>query len=280
MGESGGAYQDLEWQWDKTQGNPFIWLGRVEAGVFLKLKGDGNHWNDPMFSKDYPVIPFIPDSWGGVGSVNLKYGTKVSKGIVTAFSGPRTLGKGKAVSFLFDLAASPSKPLDMARHWKQRYFQVGYETPYYSPQQVRDMNVTVVTLHQGIPGVINQTLVNPYINYPFIPKTVQLLENYTEQAHELGMQVKFYYTIRELSNRAVELFALKALQGEIYLDEDPYTIPQKGYCHDWDCHGGQVCLHLRLNLILTLNLTWRRRLVASACPERLRLLLATGALQR
>lgn len=57
------------------------------------------------------------------------------------------------------------------------------------------------------------------------------------------MQVKFYYTIRELTNHAVELFALKALQGEIILDEDPYTIPQAGYCHAWDCHGGSAWLH-------------------------------------
>lgn len=48
---------------------------------------------------------------------------------------------------------------------------------------------------------------------------------------------------RELTNHAVELFALKALQGEVVLDENPYTIPQAGYCHDWDCHGGSAWLH-------------------------------------
>ena len=57
------------------------------------------------------------------------------------------------------------------------------------------------------------------------------------------MYCRFYYTIRELTNHAVELFALKALQGEIILDEDPYTIPQAGYCHAWDCHGGSAWLH-------------------------------------
>ena len=86
--------------------------------------------------------------------------------------------------------------------------------------------------------------------------------------------------IRELTNHAVEMFALKALQGEVILDEDPFTIPQvatatltsicrglrtskgcsfgeiaqqcllcccaipqAGYCHDWDCHGGSAWLH-------------------------------------
>ena len=35
-------------------------------------------------------------------------------------------------------------------------------------------------------------------------------------------------SIRELTNHAVEMFALKALQGEIVTDEDSYTIPQAG----------------------------------------------------
>jgi hypothetical protein len=81
------------------------------------------------------------------------------------------------------------------------------------------------------------------INWPFVPEVVDFMEDFTHQSHALNMQVKFYYTIRELTNHAVELFALKALQGEIILDEDPYTIPQAGYCHAWDCHGGSAWLH-------------------------------------
>lgn len=86
-------------------------------------------------------------------------------------------------------------------------------------------------------------MVNPYINWPFVPEVVDFMENYTSQSHAVDMQVKFYYTIRELTNHAVELFALRALQGEVLLDEDPYTIPQAGYCHSWDCHGGAAWLH-------------------------------------
>ena len=59
------------------------------------------------------------------------------------------------------------------------------------------MNASVVTLHQGIPGEVNGTLVNPYINYPFVPTTVGLIENYTAQARALRMRVQFYYTVRE-----------------------------------------------------------------------------------
>ena len=44
-----------------------------------------------------------------------------------------------------------------------------------------------------------------------------------------GGAIMVVFRIRELTNHAVELFALKALQGEIITDLDPYTIPQAGY---------------------------------------------------
>ena len=69
------------------------------------------------------------------------------------------------------------------------------------------------------------------------------MTNYSEQANALGMGVKFYYTIRELSARAVEMFAFKAMQGEILVDMDPYTIVQPGYAHEWNTHGGAAYLH-------------------------------------
>lgn len=74
------------------------------------------------------------------------------------------------------------------------------------------MGVSVVTLHQGTGGIVNGSLINPWINYPFLNDTVPLLTNYTEQANALGMAVKMYYTIRELSARAVEMFAFKVLK--------------------------------------------------------------------
>jgi len=57
--------------------------------------------------------------------------------------------------------------------------------------------------------VVNESLVNPFINYPFVPDTVTLIENYTSLAHQLGLSVKYYYTNRELSNHAAELYALR-----------------------------------------------------------------------
>lgn len=276
MGNEGRQINATEidaWRWNNHSGQCDVWLGRVEAGVYLKLIGSGTRWENPQYSRDYPIIPFVPPTWGGVGSPNGEYGvnfttvraaaaasaarqsqtkaphkavSEASSNLnVLVFSGPRTLGAAASENntFRFDMMFTPSKPLNQTKHWADRYFQVGYGTSYETPQTMKDMGVSVVTLHQGIGGIHNGTMVNPYINWPFEPEVVNFLENYTSQAHDLGLRVKYYYTIRELSNHAVELFALKALQGEIITDETPYTIPQKGYCHDWDCHGGAVYLH-------------------------------------
>jgi len=51
---------------------------------------------------------------------------------------------------------------------------------------------------------------------------------------------------RELSNHANELFALRALDGEVLLDQDPWTVVQPGYGHDWNQHGGSAYLHQHL----------------------------------
>ena len=36
------------------------------------------------------------------------------------------------------------------------------------------------------------------------------------------------------------------MQGEILTSGDPYTIPQKGFNHAWDAHGGGAYLHEHL----------------------------------
>ena len=52
---------------------------------------------------------------------------------------------------------------------------------------------------------------------------------YTHEAHALGVQVKFYYTIRELTNHVAELYALKALQGEVLTSGDPWVTQRAGW---------------------------------------------------
>ena len=56
----------------------------------------------------------------------------------------------------------------------------------------------------------------------------------------------FSAVLEWMLDHAAELFALKAMQGEILTSGDPYTIPQKGFNHAWDAHGGGAYLHEHL----------------------------------
>lgn len=56
FGVDGQYMSDLDWKWNKGQGNNRFWMGRVEAGVFVYPRGDGPDWENPNYSKDYPVV--------------------------------------------------------------------------------------------------------------------------------------------------------------------------------------------------------------------------------
>ena len=47
MGVEGIALQPIAWRWALGTGNNGLWIGRVEGGVFLKLRGEGSKWEDP-----------------------------------------------------------------------------------------------------------------------------------------------------------------------------------------------------------------------------------------
>jgi hypothetical protein len=121
---------DLDWRWRNTSGQCDVWLGRMEAGVYLKLKGDGSRWDSPDYGLDYPIIPAVPPTWGGVAARNGDYGVNVSAPAgsspaeLLVFTGARQLQSGAAVVFRFDLMFTPSKPLNLSDHWRDRYFQV------------------------------------------------------------------------------------------------------------------------------------------------------------
>ena len=59
-------------------------------------------------------------------------------------------------------------------------------------------------------------------------------------------QIAILSTASSAGNHAAELPALRAIEGGELVRGDPYTIPQPGYCHEWDCHGGGAWLKQHL----------------------------------
>ena len=198
MGRKGG-YRPAEWYWNWTKGyaNNMVWMGAVDAGLQCKLKGPEDSW-------DLFRLKSIPDAWsnGGQGGCAITEQGKDTV-LLRAFSGNRRLKAGQTLQFNFGLLITPVKPLDPA-HWAQRY-----DHEFIPPEKAKANGATIINIHQG-------NDLNPYINYPFLH--ADKLRAYTTQAHKLGMKVKIYYTVRELSTRLPELWALRSLGDEIYTD--------------------------------------------------------------
>lgn len=197
-----GGYRPATWDssWDPRHGNS-LWMGDVDAGMYIKLKGPTDTW----ILTDEPRDP-APDAWKNDGKGGWRVREQDETVLLTAYTGERSLAAGQEVMLRFATLITPVKPLD-PNHWKNRYYQ--FWTKVESPDFAAQKGATVVNIHQG-----NEY--NPYINYPFL--TADKLSDYVSDAHSKGLKVEIYHTVRILSNFAPEIWPLRSLGGEIFTD--------------------------------------------------------------
>jgi hypothetical protein len=205
LGRKGGCRpKDWKWVWDINRANNQIWIGEVDAGLQCQLNGPKEGWN--LYDLKSAGIP---NSWGNSGKGGCTVTEEENQVIFRAYTGDRIVESGEELEFDFALLVTPVKPLD-PDHWSQRYYQQGYPEPGAVPvENLVRAGATIVNIHQG-----NE--LNPYINYPFL--TVDKLAGYVNEVHSGGMKAKIYYTVRELSNRVAEMWALRSLGDEIFVD--------------------------------------------------------------
>ncbi|HUZ46807.1 MAG TPA: glycoside hydrolase domain-containing protein [Terriglobia bacterium] len=205
LGRKGGYRPKAwKWVWDINRANNMVWVGEVGAGLQCKLKGQKETWD--MYDLK---TEGVPDSWGNSGKGGCTVAEEDDQVVVRAYSGERILEPGAELVFAFGLLVTPVKPLN-PDHWTERYYQQGYPEPGAVPvEKLLRSGATIVNIHQG-----NE--LNPYINYPFL--TVDKLASYVNGVHAAGLKAKIYYTVRELSNRVVEMWALRSLGEEVFAD--------------------------------------------------------------
>lgn len=201
-----------DWSWDTpTRNQDAFWLGDPAAGLQLGLRDE--HYTRPLNTNYYREKPLrTPRSWAGDGSGGVRLRTSEGVRRLSAFSGPLTLRAGESRCFEFRLLLTPFKPLDPARQLSERYFHA-----YASPAEIAEYGANVANLHHATPP-------NPYINDPLLG--ADALRSYTEEAHRLGIRVKVYDTVRELTRHTPELPVLAALGDEIFA-------PGPGGGHAW-----------------------------------------------
>ncbi|MBE7557493.1 hypothetical protein HS125_00515 [bacterium] len=206
MNRKGGLRpQSWQWQWNPARHQDSVWLGDWDAGLQVRLKGP--NYRRPLVTTEYRKQPLLmPEGWFNEGRGGCRIEPRDGCVMLEAYSGPRRMAAHEKVRLDFDLILTPVKPIDYAGHWANRYYQ---RYMLKSLNEALLPGVTVVNVHHGSPS-------NPYINYPFL--SVDTLSQAVSQAHAAGRKLKIYYTVRELSNHAVELWALRSLGHEIIAD--------------------------------------------------------------
>ena len=203
LGQKGGERPDtLKWKWEVASKNQDgAWIGNVNAGLQYSLRDE--KYVRPLNTNFYLQKPLLlPASWGNGSKGGIDIST--SNGIVLAnnYSGERSLKKGDVLFYNFNLLITPFHPINTEFQWQNRFYH-----KYNNLDTIQSTGATVVNIHHATP-------INPWINYPFIEW--KKMKSYLDSAHHLGLKVKIYNTVRELSNHAYETFALRSLGHEVY----------------------------------------------------------------
>ena len=207
LGRTGGtAPEALDWKWNVENNQEGAWVGAVNCGLLFALRDE--RYVRPLNTNFYHEKPLIlPSSWCNSGSGGIRIQTEGEVYRVTCYSGPRTMKKGEILHFTVHMMLTPSKPIQPARQFSERYYH-----SFKPLSEIQRDGANVVNVHHA-------TEINPWINYPFLgfdngPSAK--MKAYITDAHKRGMKVKIYDTIRELTNRAPELFMLKSLGNEVF----------------------------------------------------------------
>ena len=205
MGIKGGERPErYQWKWDPEKNQDSAWVGDVNAGLQCSFRDE--HYSRPLNTNFYQLKPlFMPGSWYNEGKGGCDF-EEVDDGtfLIRAYSGDREIKKGEELHYIFSLLITPFKTLDTKAQWSTRFYH-----SYTPVEEIAAAGANTINIHHA-------NAINPYINYPFLRPLE--MKQYIDRAHDLGLKVKIYYTVRELTNRAPEIFALRSLGDEIFSD--------------------------------------------------------------
>ncbi len=203
LGLKGGERPaNVTWKWDVANKNQDgAWLGNINAGLQYSLRDE--HYVRPLNTNFYLQKPLLlPKSWGNEDRGGITIGDKGSSMLANNYTGERKMNKGDVLYFNFNLLITPFHTINTDFQWENRFYH-----KYNKVDSVKATGATVVNIHHATP-------INPWINYPFIEHAK--MKSYIDEAHQKGLKVKIYNTVRELSNRAYETFPMRSLGHEIY----------------------------------------------------------------
>ena len=201
--EGGAMPRFYEYRWDDRDIGETVWVGGARVGIQLRLMPEYEGWGHP---------DVLPKLWSNGKTGTLRLTSSPADGIadITASTGKYHFDAGQTETLHFHMIVTPFHEIDYRSHWTEHYYHTNSwhsDEPIPSLDNAIKNGAKTVILHQGGP-------LNENINYPFI-KEASLKEE-IDRAHARGLKYKIYYTVRELSNYAYELWALRALGDEIF----------------------------------------------------------------
>ncbi len=203
LGQKGDLRPDsVGWKWDVANKNQDgAWVGTVNAGLQYSLRDE--NYSRPLNTNFYLQKPLLlPSSWGNGGKGGITIAQKGNSILANNYSGKRFIKKGEVLYYNFTLLITPFHTLNTDFQWNNRFYH-----RYNNLDSIKITGASVVNIHHATP-------INPWINYPFIEW--KKMKGYIDSAHNLGLKVKIYNTVRELSDHAYETAALRSLGHEVY----------------------------------------------------------------
>ncbi|MHA1794184.1 MAG: glycoside hydrolase domain-containing protein [Promethearchaeota archaeon] len=195
MGRKGGKIKNYEWNWNGPSNS--FWVGNHHVGLHVKILGAS--YTGPLLNL---YKPKPPSAWYNKGKGKFKVILLEKTNKLQLNTGPMTIHANQGHVLEFAFLVTPLKKLDPRKHFSFKYFH------HPSPsKEDYETGINVINIHHA-------TEINPYINYPFI-KTRKMKE-YIKEKHEMGIKVKIYYTLREMTNFITELWAFRSLGEEIF----------------------------------------------------------------
>ena len=232
LGYKGGLRpRDFEWRWNIKKNQDALWIGDVNAGIRCKFKGA--NYKSPLVNIYYQFGPLnMPISWSndGKGGISVE-GEKPGMVLLEAFSGEHHMKKGECLHFDFELLITPLKPINVSKHFANRYIHRGLNRG--SAEEMLD---DAVKFGANVINVHHSKALNPFINYPYLDETVEDFKEFIQKAHEKHLKVKPYYTTREITVNSPEFWALWSLQGEVIFPgpgKDVRTVIHKNGPDSW-----------------------------------------------
>lgn len=231
LGRKGGTRPDslIQWGWNVDKHQDKIWMGNVNAGLNFCFKDE--NYVRPLVNIYYQLGKLnLPCSWGNEQKGGIRIQAERENRVwLQAYSGERTMDQGEVLNYNFSMLVTPVKPLDLATLAEKRFYHPNSDVSAdYIPEALR-AGANSINVH-------HKKDIYPYINYPFSDESVPDLKQFIEDAHQKQVDVRLYYTTRELTVKIPELWALRSLGDEIIHDgpgKDARTLIHRNGPHEW-----------------------------------------------